>query len=130
MQLLHPIYCLEFWKKIFLLDMIKNVICFGSVSKQNAFFPKNVPQITQLCPQQVMCLEINTDKWNTQWVQIMQRNMHRNKGIKTNSWAFILMIHWLHNQLAVCMYFFQKLRTFLRWLNDCGLRTVPTLCIY
>ena len=43
----------------------------------------------------------------------MQRNMHRNKGIKTNSLAFILMIHWLHNQLAVCMYFFQKLRTFL-----------------
>ena len=27
-------------KKKNLLDMIKNVICFGSVSKQNAFFSK------------------------------------------------------------------------------------------
>ena len=38
-QLSHPIYCPEFWKKV-LLEMFKNGIYLGSLSKQNALFPK------------------------------------------------------------------------------------------
>ena len=29
-------------KKIFSLDMVKNDICLGGASKQNAYFPENV----------------------------------------------------------------------------------------
>ena len=30
------------WKKPFLLEMVKNDICFGSTSKQNALYSKNI----------------------------------------------------------------------------------------
>ena len=30
------------WKKPFLLEMVKNDICFGSTSKQNAIYSKNI----------------------------------------------------------------------------------------
>ena len=51
-ELSHPIYCPdEFRKKIFLLEMVKNGICFGSVNKQNSFFskqyaPNNAPMLS------------------------------------------------------------------------------------
>ena len=39
-----------FLEKIFLLEVIKNDICFGGASKQNAPFWKNLPQKTHACP--------------------------------------------------------------------------------
>ena len=41
-------------KKIFSLEMIKNDICLGGASKQNAFFHKMCPKKMHPCPQ---CLE-------------------------------------------------------------------------
>ena len=38
--------------------MVKNGICLGDASKQNAFFPENVPQKTHPCRH---CLEFNTN---------------------------------------------------------------------
>ena len=78
--------------------MIKNNICFGSVSKQNALFSKKCALNNAPMPYTVQnrpCICINVDKYTqTQLVQIIQINIHKNNGIKTNSFSFILMIHW------------------------------------
>ena len=39
------------FKKVFSLEMIKNGICLGGASKQNAFFSKMVSQKRYTCPQ-------------------------------------------------------------------------------
>ena len=78
--------------------MVKNNICFGSVSKQNALFSKKCALNNAPMPYTVQnrpCICINVDKYTqTQLVQIIQINIHKNNGIKTNSFSFILMIHW------------------------------------
>ena len=87
-------------KKIILLEIVKNGVCFGSVSKQNALFPKKcapnnapMPILSRIC--HVFVNQYRQIKYTrTQWVHIIQINIHRNNGIKTNSFTFILMIYW------------------------------------
>ena len=47
-------------RKIFSLEMVKNDICLGGASKQNAFFSKNVPQ--KIAPMPLMS-RIGPGQW-------------------------------------------------------------------
>ena len=50
-RLSHPIKCPDYWDKIFWLEMVKNDICLGVASKQNApFFKKSCPKNASISP--------------------------------------------------------------------------------
>ena len=51
MQLSHPIYCPEFWRKIFSLEMVKNSSCVGGFKQIKCpFFKKCAPRNAPMPP--------------------------------------------------------------------------------